>query len=72
MERVTYYQCALFPVLAAARLAVPRRALRDAEDRVPPLVNALLTVVNSLEARAARWINVPWGSSLVVRARSPV
>jgi len=71
VERVTYYQCLLFPVLAVARLAMRGRRLRDAEERVPRLINALLTAVNSVEARAARRIDLPWGSSLFVRARSP-
>lgn len=71
VERVTYYQCLLFPVLAVARLAMRGRRWRDAEEHVPRLLNALLTAVNSLEARAACRIDLPWGSSLFVRARSP-
>jgi hypothetical protein len=72
VERVTYYQWTLFPVLAVVRLAMRgRRPLRDAEERVPRLVNALLTIVNGVEARAARRVDLPWGSSLFVRARSP-
>ncbi len=71
IERSTYYQWALFPILALARLAVRGRRLRDAEERVPRFLNALLTVVNGVEARAARRIDLPWGSSLFVRARSP-
>jgi SAM-dependent methyltransferase len=73
VERVTYYQCALFPILAGGRLAMRRRgrSLRDAEERVPPLVNAPLTLLNSIEAYVARRIDLPWGSSLFVRARSP-
>jgi SAM-dependent methyltransferase len=72
VERVSYYQWTLFPVFAVTRLAMRRRrALRDAEESVPRLLNALLAVVNRVEARAARRIDLPWGSSLFVRARSP-
>jgi len=71
VERVTYYQCFLFPALAVARLAMRGRRWRDAEERVPRPVNAFLTTVNNVEARAARWIDLPWGSSLFVRARAP-
>ena len=72
VERVTYYQWTLFPVFVAVRLAMRRwRPLRDAEERVPRLLNTFLTVVNRAEARAARRVDLPWGSSLFVRARSP-
>jgi SAM-dependent methyltransferase len=72
VERLTYYQCALFPVLAVARLVGRGRPARDAEERVPRPVNALLTLVNGIEAHAARRIDLPWGSSIFVRARAPV
>jgi len=71
VERVTYYQWTLFPFLAVMRLAMRGRRLRDAEERPPRLLNAVLTVVNRLEARAARRVDLPWGSSLFLRARSP-
>ena len=71
VERVTYYQWALFPFLAVMRLAMRGRRLRDAEERPPRLLNGVLTFVNRLEARAARRVDLPWGSSLFVRARSP-
>ena len=51
VERVTYYQWTLFPVFAVVRLAMRRwRPLRDAEEVVPRLLNALLTIVNVVEA----------------------
>lgn len=70
VERITYYQCVLFPVLLAARVLGRRsRAARDAEEAVHPAVNRLLTTVNGLEARLIRIADLPVGSSLLVRAR---
>jgi SAM-dependent methyltransferase len=72
VERVTYYQCVLLPVLAAGRVATRRsggRRLRDREERVPAPLNRALALVNSAEARVAARIGLPWGSSLVLRAR---
>jgi SAM-dependent methyltransferase len=72
VERVTYYQCALLPALAAGRLATRRvggRRLRDREERVPPRLNRALTRVNSIEAGVAARVGLPFGSSLVLRGR---
>jgi SAM-dependent methyltransferase len=72
VEWVTYYQCALLPVLAAGRLATRRiggRRLRDREERVPGRLNRALTIVSSAEATVAARVGLPWGSSLVLRGR---
>lgn len=70
VERITYYQCALFPVFVAARVLGRRsRPARDAEEAVGPGLNRLLTTVNGLEGRLIRIVDLPVGSSLLVRAR---
>lgn len=75
VERVTYYQCALFPVLAAGRLATRRvggSRHRDREERLPAALNRALVRVGSIEAAIAARVGLPWGSSLVLRARRAV
>ena len=67
-ERLTHYQFALLPLVAASRVVGGRR-LRDREDRPPRVVDAALGAVNALEARVARRVDLPWGSSIVAVAR---
>jgi SAM-dependent methyltransferase len=64
--KLAYYQFALFPLVAAARLFGRRGAgMRDLEDRRLPVLNGLFTRINQLEARLSQRVSWPWGSSLV-------
>jgi SAM-dependent methyltransferase len=72
VARLTAYQFALLPLVAAARIAGRKGpALRDREDRPGALVNALLGAVNVAEASLAPFVSLPWGSSLVAVCRKP-
>jgi ubiquinone/menaquinone biosynthesis C-methylase UbiE len=74
VRRLTYTNATLFPVMLAVRtlqravgLAPPDKAHR--EISVPPApVNAVLSSLLALEARAVRWVNLPFGSSLLCLA----
>jgi len=66
------YQCLLFPLVAASRLAGRRGpAVRDLEDAPPPLANRALGAVNRFEVRLGRHVRFPFGSSLVAAAEKP-
>ncbi len=75
IERLTYTNAALFAPLAVARLVQRRRGLRSegeagAEISVPPEpLNAILTAVLRLEGLWLRWLDAPFGSSLLCLAR---
>jgi SAM-dependent methyltransferase len=77
VERLTYTNATLFPVLAIARLIQRRRGLRheseaEAEISVPPApINAIMTAVMQVEALWLRGFDAPFGSSLLCLARKP-
>lgn len=74
VRRLTYTNATLFPVMLAVRtfqraigLASPEKAHR--EISIPPApVNALLSSLLALEARAIRRVDMPFGSSLLCLA----
>jgi hypothetical protein len=69
VRHVSYYQFLLLPLVAAARLAGRRgNRVRDAEDDVPPVLNALLSAVNRVEVAVGNLVPWPCGSSLVAVA----
>ena len=78
VERVSFLFGTLFPLMLTIRLA--QRALRpfrahrhDTDISVPSApVNALLTALVTAEARAARYVPLPVGSSLLVVGKKPV
>ena len=76
--RLTYTNFSLFPLMLAVRTAQRMIGLATPEEAgtdimVPPTpVNALLSSLLSLEARALRRINMPVGSSLLCVARRPL
>ena len=80
VERVSFLFGTLFPLMLTVRLA--QRALRpfrahrhdtDNSRSVPsPPVNALLTALVTAEARAARYVPLPVGSSLLVVGKKAV
>lgn len=76
IERITYWNCALLPLVAAARAASRRRGRSAAEAHsdiaVPAApVNAFLGGVATLERRLIRRLDLPAGSSLLAVARKP-
>jgi SAM-dependent methyltransferase len=77
-ERVSFMFGSIFPMFAAARLlqrvTLPLRGAPrgDLDIKVPAApINALLTRVVETEARIARTMPMPIGSSLLVVARKP-
>lgn len=77
IERITYTYFALVPLLFPLRsvqrlLGLAPEASAVAELQVPPRpINALLTGLLALEARALRVLDLPIGSSLLALARKP-
>ena len=77
VERLTYTNFSLFPIMLATRWwqrlrGADRPEAITREITVPPApVNGTLTAVLSLEARALRFTDLPVGSSLLVLARKP-
>jgi SAM-dependent methyltransferase len=77
VERVSFLFGSLFPLMWSVRfvqrLLRPFRAHRpDSDIAVPPApINGLLTALVLAEARMARHVSLPVGSSLLVVARKP-
>jgi ubiquinone/menaquinone biosynthesis C-methylase UbiE len=77
VERMTYTNFTLFPMMLASRTWQRMRGVHRPEEIVreiavpSPPVNAALTAVLSLEARALRSIDMPIGSSILCLARKP-
>jgi SAM-dependent methyltransferase len=77
VERLTYTNATMLPILLPLRLAHKALGLAPEEDaeqeiRVPaPPVNALLDRMLALEAAIVRHIDLPCGSSLLAMARKP-
>lgn len=75
VERLTFTNLSLFPVMAGLRWWQRRRGLKLAEEAqkeigVPPApVNAALTSVLRFEASIVRTLDMPVGSSLLVLAQ---
>lgn len=65
-----YYQCLLFPLVAATRLVARRvPSTREMEERPGRLMNALFTALSRTEARLGSLIRWPWGSTLAMVCR---
>lgn len=78
--RTTYTNLSLFPVLYLVRLVQRLRGLPASDDvesatreiTIPPEpLNALFSGVLLTEAALARWIDLPFGSSIICLARKP-
>lgn len=76
--RVTYTNATLFPILAPLRIVQRMRGLATSdsdpsaavESGVPPAaINLALTALLRLEAAAVRFVNMPFGSSLMAIAK---
>jgi SAM-dependent methyltransferase len=77
VTRLTYSNASLFPLILAIRsaqrlmgLASPEEAGTDVVVPIKP-INAILTMMLGLEARALRVTDMPIGSSLLCVARRP-
>jgi hypothetical protein len=77
IERLTYTNFLLFPMMVVARTLQRRRGLKpeaeaQGEIGVPAApVNGALTVLLLLESVWLRWFDAPAGSSLLCLARKP-
>jgi ubiquinone/menaquinone biosynthesis C-methylase UbiE len=77
VQRLTYTNFSVFPIMVATRLlqrasAAAGRTPKGHDIEVPPApVNHLLTALLSAEARALRVVNMPIGSSILAVARKP-
>ena len=77
IERITYTNASLFPLMLAVRtyqrvVGLPAIEHAEADITVPPRpVNALLAGVLRAEAGVIRFANLPFGSSLLCLARKP-
>ncbi len=72
VERITYTNAVLFPVMLAARTAQRLSGARAEESDIrmpPPAVNAVLSGALRLEAGVAGVVPMPFGSSLLAVAR---
>jgi SAM-dependent methyltransferase len=76
IERISYWNCALLPLVAASRAASRLRGRGVASARsdvtVPPApINATLGTIADLEGRLLRRFDLPTGSSLLAVVRKP-
>jgi hypothetical protein len=78
VERLTFVNASLFPLMLPVRLAQRARSggapppPGEFDISVPPApINAALTGLLWLETAALRGINMPIGSSILCRARKP-
>ncbi len=75
VQRMTFTNATLFPLMLAVRTIQRVAGLNSTEDTSKEIalpskpVNATLTALLSLEARALRVMNMPFGSSLLCLAR---
>lgn len=72
VRRMTYTNATIMPIVAGVRLAqrLTGHEVSHQEIAIPPApVNAALTGLLALEASALRFVNMPFGSSLLVLAQ---
>jgi SAM-dependent methyltransferase len=77
LELCSYVMSAILPAAMAVRLAerLRPRAERPAESGylpVPRLLNSLLTHLVGLDGHLVRWLNLPFGLSVLALARRPL
>lgn len=71
LEKVSYANTLLFPLILAKRLLETKRGQRQQSDLSlpPPALNRVLAFILSLEARPLRYVSLPWGLSVMCLAR---
>ncbi len=73
LKKISYYNCALFPAAALVRLIKNRLGTYDRPDTVmpPAFLNTLLFVIFAAEKFLLRFVNLPFGLSIIVVAQRP-
>lgn len=77
IERITYTNATLFPLMLAVRVTQRLTGLAPAEDALAEIsvprepINAVLSAALRVEAAALRAVDLPFGSSLLCLARKP-
>lgn len=73
IERCTYSVFLLFPLIVVWRIFEKRKKgpAKASLIGVPDWANRLLIAIQAFEARLTRWIDLPWGSSVVAVAKKP-
>ena len=74
IRRMSYTNATILPIVAAVRLVqrVSGHEASDQEMSIPPApVNAALTGALALEAGLIRFVNMPFGSSIMALAQKP-
>lgn len=77
VERITYTNASLFPLMLAVRTVQRVMGLAPAEDALAEIsvphepINAVLSAALQVEAAALRAVDLPFGSSLLCLARKP-
>jgi ubiquinone/menaquinone biosynthesis C-methylase UbiE len=71
LRHLNYYQCLLFPLVLGRVFRRNSVAWRNGEESPRPIVNRLLSGISRSEARLARFVSWPFGSSLVALCRKP-
>lgn len=73
VDRISYYTCLLFPIAAMQRLASrlkPNNSKSEYNVKVPtPIINTLFDFVMRFEAQLLKFINLPYGLSLITICR---
>lgn len=70
VERVTYFNTALFPAVALVRLLGRLRGTRNHDLRRPPApINRMLAGVFALERHVLRRVDLPFGASVLLLGR---
>jgi ubiquinone/menaquinone biosynthesis C-methylase UbiE len=70
--RMTYTNASILPVVAAVRLLQRRSGHKESHEEIsipPAPINAALSAALLIEAAALRFVNMPFGSSLLALAR---
>lgn len=66
VDLLTYYQFFLMPVAFLVRiLGKLNESFVEREEHPGRIINAVFSLVNTIEVKLGRWINFPWGLSLV-------
>ncbi len=73
VERCTYSVFLLFPLIVVWRIFEKRKRgpAKASLIGVPDWANRLLIAIQGLEGAVTRWVDLPWGSSVVAVARKP-
>jgi ubiquinone/menaquinone biosynthesis C-methylase UbiE len=74
IRRMSYTNATILPIVAAVRLVQRASGHEESHEEIsipPAPINAALTAALAVEARLLRFINMPFGSSLMALAQKP-